>query len=83
MVFEKAAAEDLFYWAQNDLKIIKKIVQLVENIQKTPFSGLGNPEPLKHELQGFWSRRINQQHRLVYKVTEETVYIISCRYHYS
>lgn len=63
-------------------KILKKILLLLKDTQKNPFSGLGKPEPLKHDLQGYWSKRINQEHRLVYQVDDESIIIISCRYHY-
>lgn len=63
-------------------KILKKILLLLKGTQKNPFSGLGKPEPLKHDLQGYWSKRINQEHRLVYQVDDESIIIISCRYHY-
>ncbi|MBI4772541.1 MAG: Txe/YoeB family addiction module toxin [Chloroflexi bacterium] len=56
---------------------------LIHDIQRSPFTGLGKPEPLRHELTGFWSRRINDEHRLVYKVTDDAILIIACRYHYS
>lgn len=63
-------------------KNLQKIIALVKNIQRSPFQGLGKPELLKHELSGFWSRRINQEHRLVYKVTETAIIIAACKYHY-
>ena len=63
-------------------KIFKKILSLLKDTQKNPFSGLGKPEALKHELQGYWSKRINQEHRLVYQVEDDSVIILSCRYHY-
>ena len=81
-VFEQTAQEDLFYWAKTDLKILKKIIELVEDTQKSPFSGLGKPEPLKHELKGYWSKRITDEHRLVYKVTDDSLIVIQCRRHY-
>ena len=69
-------------WATEDRKIFKKINDLIKEICRNPFEGSGKPEPLKHELAGFWSRRINHEHRLVYKVENDTVYIASCKYHY-
>jgi toxin YoeB len=69
-------------WAIEDKKIYAKIVALVKDIDREPFEGLGKPEPLKYELSGLWSRRITDEHRLVYKVMEEEVLIISCRFHY-
>lgn len=70
------------YWKENDLKILKKINELIKDIQKTPFEGLGKPESLKFNLNGFWSRRINYEHRLVYKIEDESIIILQCRYHY-
>ncbi len=83
LMFEQSAQEDLFFWVSNDIKIVKRILDLIENIQQTPYTGIGKPEPLKHQLKGFWSRRITEEHRLVYKVSEEMLIIASCRYHYS
>jgi toxin YoeB len=69
-------------WAVEDKKTYAKIVSLIKDIHRDPFSGLGKPEALKHNLSGLWSRRITDEHRLVYSVTEEEVVIISCRFHY-
>lgn len=82
IAFEKAAFEDFTDWATTDRQIYRRIVGLILDILREPFSGLGKPEPLRHELQGYWSRRIDREHRLVYKVDEETVTIIACKYHY-
>jgi toxin YoeB len=82
VTFEANGLEDLTYWAKTDLKILKKIIILSENTAHTPFEGLGKPEPLKGDLQGFWSRRITDEHRLVYAVTKEAIIIIACRRHY-
>ena len=76
------ALEHLAYWADNDLKLLKRIIELLEDIEKSPFHGIGKPEPLKHELKGYWSRRINDEHRLVYQVTSDEIIVINCRYHY-
>lgn len=65
-----------------DRKICRKIVELIKDIDRNPFKGLGKPEALKHDLSGYWSRRINREHRLVYKVTNEEIVILSCKYHY-
>ena len=81
--FESSAFEDFTHWAKFDKKIYAKIVELIKDIERSPHSGLGKPEPLKHELSGYWSRRINEEHRLVYQVTEEEIIIIACKYHYS
>jgi toxin YoeB len=82
VVFENTALEHLAYWAKTDLKILKKIVQLAENAAQTPFEGIGKPERLKGNFQGYWSRRITQEHRIVYEVTDDTISIILCRHHY-
>ncbi|MCB8750631.1 Txe/YoeB family addiction module toxin [Planktothrix agardhii] len=71
-----------YQWAIEDKKIYTKIVTLIKDIQRDPFSGLGKPEALKHDLSGLWSRRITQEHRLVYNVTDEEIVIVSCKFHY-
>jgi len=76
------AWEDYVWWQHANSKVFQRINRLVENIQQTPFNGLGKPEPLKHELSGFWSRRITDEHRLVYQVTDNRLTIVQCRYHY-
>ena len=76
------AWEDYLHRQKNDKKIIKRINQLIQSAQRTPAEGIGKPEPLKHQHSGYWSRRINQEHRLVYKYANETLFIIQCRYHY-
>ena len=76
------AWNDYLYWQQTDKKILKRINSLIENITRHPFEGVGNPEPLKHNWSGYWSRRINREHRLVYKVLDESITIVQCRYHY-
>lgn len=82
IILENPVFEDFNQWASEDKKIYQKIVNLIKDIDRSPFTGLGQPEPLKHDLQGYWSRRINQEHRLVYKVTDEAIIIIACKYHY-
>ena len=82
IVFEGDAFQDFSEWATIDKKLYKRIVDLIKDIARQPFSGLGKPEPLKHELKGYWSRRINDEHRLVYKVSDDAVIIASCKYHY-
>ncbi len=76
------ALEQLEDWKKSDPKILSKIISLLFEIAVTPFTGTGKPEPLKHSLKGKWSRRITQEHRLVYEVKVETVWIVSCRFHY-
>ncbi len=83
VVFEASAFEDFVDWAATDKKIYAKIATLIRDIQRSPFTGLGKPEPLRHELRGYWSRRITQEHRLVYKVTEDAIIVASCKYHYA
>jgi toxin YoeB len=82
LIFEGGAFEDFASWANQDKRIYVKIVELIRDIQRSPFTGLGKPEPLKHDLAGYWSRRINDEHRLVYRVTDEAIAIAACRYHY-
>jgi toxin YoeB len=80
--FEISAFDDFQAWATTDKSVYAKIVTLLKDILRNPFSGLGKPEPLRHELKGFWSRRITQEHRLVYKVTETEIIVVACKYHY-
>jgi toxin YoeB len=82
VLFTDDAWEDYLYWQQTDKQILKKINQLIKETQRTPFMGTGKPEPLKHQLQGCWSRRINGEHRLVYEVSGELLKIMGCRFHY-
>ena len=82
IIFESTTFDDYNYWASHDKKIYKKIVQIIKDILRTPFEGIGKPEPLKHSLAGYWSRRINGEHRIVYKATSDSIFIVSCRYHY-
>ena len=82
IIFEYKAFEDFNEWLQSDKKIHQKIIRLIKDINRSPFVGIGKPEPLKHELSGYWSRRINDEHRLVYKVTDEAIIIAGCRNHY-
>ena len=70
------------YWQNTDKQILKKINQLIKDIKRELFEGIGKPEPLKYELSGFWSRRISDEHRLVYEVSESYIAIVSCRFHY-
>lgn len=80
--FDSAAFEDLAWWIEQDRAQALRVIRLVRDVQRDPFSGLGKPEPLKHELSGCWSRRINQEHRLVYQVSAEKIRILACRFHY-
>lgn len=82
LVFSADAWDDYLYWQKTDKKILKRINQLILEARRTPFEGLGKPEPLKHALSGYWSRRITDEHRMVYKVTEDAISIAQLRYHY-
>jgi len=82
VTFMDQAWEDYLYWQAHDGKLLKKINQLLKEIGREPFSGMGSPEPLKHNLSGYWSRRINLEHRLVYRVVHGEIRILQCRYHY-
>lgn len=81
-LFSDIAWEDYTSWLDEDKKIIKKINTILKDIERNPFDGLGKPEPLRNELSGYWSRRITEKHRLIYKVYEDKVYIIGCKGHY-
>ena len=82
VIFTEDSWNEYLYWQRKDKKILKKINDLIKDIKRNPFEGLGEPEPLKYELQGCWSRRITLEHRLVYEINEYGLVIISCRYHY-
>lgn len=79
--FDTDAFEDLAYWVNHDRKKALRVMRLIQETQTDPFGGIGKPEPLKHELSGCWSKRIDQEHRLVYQVTDEKIRILACRYH--
>jgi toxin YoeB len=83
LIFSERAWEEYLYWQQQDRKILERIHQLIREIKREPFSGKGKPEPLKHVLSGYWSRRITDEHRMVYKVQEDALFIAQMRYHYS
>ncbi len=80
--FADEAWEDYLFWSKEDKKVLKKINTLIKEISREPYSGLGNPEPLKYNWSGYYSRRITIEHRLVYKVVDNTILIAQCRYHY-
>ncbi len=80
--FTREAWEQYLYWQTTDRNILKRINQLIKDCTRDPFVGIGKPEPLKGDLAGFWSRRIDDMHRLVYKYENDELYIISCRFHY-
>jgi toxin YoeB len=80
--FDADAFEDLAWWVENDRKKALKIIKLIREVQRNPFEGIGQPEALKHDLSGCWSRRIDQEHRLVYEVLDDKIRILACRFHY-
>ena len=82
LIFSQRAWEDYLYWQNTDRKHLKRINLLIRDIIRAPFEGIGKPEPLKHGLAGYWSRRIDDEHRLVYKVEGGAVFLAQCRYHY-
>ena len=82
LIFSQEAWEDYLHWQKTDRRLLNRINLLIREILRSPFEGIGKPEPLKHGLAGYWSRRINDEHRLVYKVEGESVMIAQCRYHY-
>ena len=81
--FEDQAWDDYLYWQKNDKRILKRLNMLIKDIERSPFEGVGKPEPLKHLLAGCWSRRINAEHRIVYMVEDDKLVILQCRFHYN
>ncbi len=82
VAFSAEAFVQFTNWAAEDGRLFERLTRLIKETARDPFSGIGKPEPLRHQLKGYWSRRINDEHRLVYKATEDTLFIASCRYHY-
>jgi len=82
LTFTPIAFDNYKEWASTNKKIFKKINEIIQSIDRTPFEGIGKPEPLKYQLKNYWSRRITEEHRLVYSITETEILIISCKYHY-
>jgi toxin YoeB len=82
LTFADEAWEDYLYWQKQDRRMVERINKLIKEVQREPFSGLGKPEPLKHALAGFWSRRITDEHRMVYRVDNDTLQIAQLRLHY-
>ncbi len=80
--FTLAAFEQYTDWQTTDKTVLKKLNKLIVDTAKNPFSGIGKPEPLKHDFKGYWSKRITDEHRLVYRVDDHTIFIIACKYHY-
>ncbi len=81
-IFSEESWNDYLFWETDDKRILKKINELIKDIERNGHEGIGKPEPLKHELSGYWSRRINERHRLIYKFDEDAIYIAQCREHY-
>ncbi len=81
-VFVEESWEDYLYWQKTDKQKLKRINELIKDIARNPFSGIGNPEPLKFKYAGFWSRRIDDEHRLIYRVQDDEIQIVKCRFHY-
>ena len=82
LLFTESAWADYLWFQENDRRLLKRVNELIRETKRVPFAGIGKPEPLKANLRGSWSRRINSEHRLVYEVTEEALTSMSCRYHY-
>jgi toxin YoeB len=82
LIFAEKAWDDYLHWQKTDKKILKRINALIKNIKRAPFEGVGKPEPLKHALSGYWSRRINDEHRIVYRFHDDSIFIAQLRYHY-
>ena len=82
VAFSRQAWDDYQYWVQHDPKVARRVTRLIAECVRDPFKGIGNPEPLRHELGGYWSRRITKEHRLVYKVERGRCIVVQCRYHY-
>ncbi len=82
LVFSEHAWDDYLFWQKTDRKMVARINKLIREIERTPFEGTGKPEPLKHALSGYWSRRIDDEHRLVYKVEGDSILIAQARFHY-
>ncbi len=82
LIFSEHAWADYLYWQRTDKKILKRINLLIQDIRRSPFEGIGKPEPLKHALSGYWSRRINDEHRIIYKFGDDSLFIAQLRHHY-
>ncbi len=82
LLFTPESWEDYLYWQKKDKKILRRVNELIRDIQRNPFEGIGKPEPLRYQLQGCWSRRTDQEHRIVYEIEDDSIRIIACRFHY-
>ena len=80
--FAEKGWEDYLYWQKIDKRVSQRINLLIKEVKRHPFTGMGDPEPLKHNWSGYWSRRVNREHRLVYRYTDETIIVVQCLYHY-
>jgi len=83
LLFSPQAWEDYLYWQQTDKKLVRRINELIKDVSRSHYEGIGKPEPLKHALAGFWSRRITDEHRMVYRIKAQTIEIAQLRYHYA
>jgi toxin YoeB len=82
LIFSEQAWEDYLYWQKTDKKLLERINMLIKDTSRSPFEGIGKPEPLKNALSGYWSRRINDEHRIVYKISDGSMFIAQLRFHY-
>lgn len=82
LIFSEHAWEDHLYWQRTDKRVVKRINELIRAITREPFTGVGKPEPLRHGLSGYWSRRINEEHHIIYKMDDGSLFIAQLRYHY-
>lgn len=82
ILFSERAWEDYLYWQQTDKKMLNRVNNLLKDIQRNPYNGIGKPEPLKHGLSGYWSRRIDDEHRILYRIEDDTLLLAQIRYHY-
>lgn len=82
LCFVDESWEDYLYWQKTDKKMLARINKMIKEISRNPYEGIGKPEALKHKYRGFWSRRIDKEHRLIYRVTEKEIWIVKCRFHY-
>jgi len=82
VLWTESSWDEYLFWQENDKNTLKRINTLIKDIKRMPFDGIGKPERLKHDKAGYWSRRIDKEHRLVYKVEKDTLYIAQCRFHY-
>ena len=82
VLFTEEGWDDYLYWQKTDKRVLRRVHELIKATQRTPFEGIGKPERLKHQFQGLWSRRITDEHRLIYEIVDNAVHVIACRFHY-